>query len=415
MSSHKQAAKMGSRIKLIFAKYIFASLAIWPALVINVDWTGGAGVGWTMAAIFGIVFASVMIEVSRHQPWHVGAVLMLAGLFGCYCNMLVAMKSANHASEDEIHLRRLANFAANTASSQSSQWVAARDAALLVVQGDGKPAEGWTPVESLEAARTTLINGPTSRWNHTDGCKVGVVQAGVSKTFCEAVGKLDARIAAAKTRDLQQAKIDAAAKTGTSTVKQVEDPFADGFPKFAAGFGVTVKPENATAHLNGTRAMWLELMAGLGFMALLAMWELAEAGITSVKARLEPRERVPASSPAEARQGPEAPPVSKPAVDPKIAARERREAAAAHAQLLHDAYVVDRLEGTNGVAICSKEAWKLWDTYCRQRGEDPGGDRRAFKARMEASGFTYDLGSNRPRFLNVRAKPKKADLRVVGG
>ena len=274
------------------AKHILAASPMVPALLVNVDWFGVTPLGWKLAAIFGIVVASLFIEASRHaRPWHTALLLLCAGLFGCYCNMLLAMKNASHASEDDLHLRKTHNLAVSTASSQSSQWSVERLAAIKVARGDGPPEDGLAPVGAIEAGRRALIDGPASRWTKSQQCTD--ISADASKRFCAEVAKFDGRIAGAEERD--RLTVLLTPKDGKApTAEKSEDPFAEDFPKFAAAFGVTVAKELATPHLNGVRAIWLELMAGLGYMAILLLWDLTAAA-------MRPRTRAVASTTASCR------------------------------------------------------------------------------------------------------------------
>jgi hypothetical protein len=53
----------------------------------------------------------------------------------------------------------------------------------------------------------------------------------------------------------------------------------------------------------------------------------------------------------------------------------------------------------------------MWKARCAARREDAV-DRRSF-SRWLGKNFTHDPNNGRPRFLNVRAKPKAAQLTLV--
>ena len=389
---HKQPAKIKTGRAKILAGYILAAMPMVPALIVNPDWMGHTALGWKLAAVGGIVVAAIFVEAGRHvRPWYYGLMLLLFGLFGTYCNSLVAMKNASHASEGDAHARKTHNLAAKTTSSQSSQ-SSERRSALVALAGE-------IPSATCEAQIQAAIAKDIVRWNLTEGCKD--ISAKASGTFCAGVATLRGKKTAAEKRE----EIDKAATSAPKVeVEMSEDPFADTFPAFARGFGVTVPKEAATPHLNGVRSIWLELGAGFGPMAVLVLWGLATKPQTQ---RIEP---------APPRQPEPAPAVVEPpevVLTPAERRHQARVEAEAKMQRLHDMFVADNLEDCNGVFMLSAEPWEMWKKFCAARGEQPG-SQKTFSQRLAAN-FTHDPNGGRPRFLNVRAKRRSPKLAVVGG
>jgi hypothetical protein len=406
---------MNRRLWSASSRYVLAALPMLPALAINVDWSGKTSAAWVLAAVAGIILAPVIIEASRHaRSWYVGIFLMFVGVFGMYVNGLVAMKTASITSEDEKTRRKNENIRAEQASSQSSQ-TSQRRSELVKLAGEEPP-------EVYEQQLNQAIAANPGRWRSTVECNPLKTTLPESVTFCAGISAVKLKLQAAK--DIKA--IDNGPQvTGQATTS--EDPFADNFPAFAAGFGVHVDKANATPHLNGSRSIWLELMDGVGPMAILLLWDVATGAaralapgrkpprpapnpyprsmLAELRERLAGRPMPPPAPPAEM-SAPPPPPVDKRALRAKQAAER-----AADLQRRHDIFVADELETFNGVSMASGEPWRMWKARCAARREDAG-DRRSFSLRL-GKNFSHDPNSGRPRFLNVRAKPKAAQLTLV--
>jgi hypothetical protein len=363
-----------------------------PALLVNVDWTFRMGGGWTAAAVLGIVLAPCFIEGFRHAPgWENRLLLLACGLFGMYVNALVAMNNASHASEDEKTARKQHNLAAETASSQSSQ-SSQRRAALVELAGE-------TPSATYEAQIQAAINKDIAKWTATVQCSD--VTARKSGTYCAEINLLKGKKKAAKAREwIDDHPVTQEAKTS-------EDPFADNFPQFAAGFGITVRRENATAHLNGVRSMWLEILDGVGPMAILLMRDIILGRVRQT--RLEPRPVPQRPEPVE--QKVEF--VVEPPVDCREVMRKAKADRDEDLRRRRAIFIAEELEAFPGVSMPTSDPWRMWQRRCAKHGEEKG-DQRSFTQQMREH-FDHDPDpvGHRPRFLNVRAKPKAAQLALV--
>jgi hypothetical protein len=288
--------------------------------------------------------------------------LLACGLFGCYVNMLVAMKNASIASEDDLNARQTRILAANQASSRSSQ-SSQRRTALIAIAGEA-------PSVTYEAQIQEAINRDIRKWDSTSHC--ADVTAKASGTYCAEIASLQGKKSAAKERE----KIDAEPAPVLESPPS-EDPFADRFPAFAAGFGILIKRENATAHLNGVRSIWLEIMAAVGPTVILLIWDIMTAGI-SMLPKLEPKQ-TKAEILCRREQSPESASQSAAVINPKD---ERAKAErAADLQRRHEAFVADELEIFNGVSMRTSEPWQMWTRRCAIRSEDAG-DQRSFSMRL---------------------------------
>jgi predicted secreted protein len=392
MRAAYQVARIKRRGFAILAKIILACAPMVPAIIINVDWSGRTPVGWMLASVAGIVLAACFIEGFRIAPkLEMRLFLLVCGLFGCYVNMLVAMKNASTASEDDRNARQTRILAANQASSQSSQ-SSQRRSALVVIAGE-------TPSVTYAAQIQEAINRDIRKWESTAHCTD--VTAKASGTYCAEIASLEGKKSAAEERE----KIDAA-PTPIVEAPPSEDPFADRFPEFAAGFGIAIKRENATAHLNGVRSMWLEIMAAVGPMVILLICDIIGAGI-SLLPKLEPRQPKAKAETPILIQTPAIPIIVNPKDERAKGAAER----AADLQRRHEAFVADEMEVYSGVSMRSAEPWQMWKRRCTMRGEDAG-DQRSFSQRL-AKNFQHDHNHGRPRFLNVRAKQRAPAVRLV--
>lgn len=361
------------------AKFILAPLPLIPAIVINIDWSGKTPLGWVLAAIAGIIIAAVFFEASRKVEWHTVMPLVAAAFVGMYVNMSVAMKAASVASEDDRNAREIRILAANKASSQSSP-SSQRRVALVAIAGE-------TPSATYGSQIQEAINRDIRKWESTTHCTD--VTAKALGTYCAEIDALKGRKSAAEERE----KIDAEAASIVEAPPS-EDPFADDSSAFASGFGIEVNKEKVTPHLNGMRAIWLEVIAALGPMAILALLDKAESQTQLPNPDQEPKpiETIPAE----------------PALDP-AALRKLEEKA--ELQRHHDIFVADNLEMHSGSIMKTGDAWKLWKAFCAARGIQAGAQ-RLFTQRLRKN-FPYHSNNNRPRFLNVRAKQKMPAIRLA--
>lgn len=361
---------------LACAKLTLASLPLVPAIAVNVDWSGKVSFAWSLASVGGIVMAAVFFEAARHVRWRWAIALMCTAVFLMYSNMLVAIKTASVASEGDRNARETRILAANSVSSQSSQ-SSQRRTALVAIAGE-------TPSATYEAQIQEAISRGGKKWEWTTHCTADVTTKAL-ETYCAEIASLEGKKSAA----LEREKLDAQ-PAPIAVVPPSEDPFADSLAELAAAFGIQVNKEALTAHLNGVRALALEITAALGPMAVLCLFEREQLR----KPNQEPK---PIEPTAPEPEGDTAPPQIK---------RDEQER-----QRLHDIFVADSLETHNGTNMRTSEPWKLWNAFCAARSVDPG-DQRSFTRRLRKN-FAYDPNNNRPRFLNVRAKPKTPALRLA--
>lgn len=61
--------------------------------------------------------------------------------------------------------------------------------------------------------------------------------------------------------------------------------------------------------------------------------------------------------------------------------------------------------------IAAGDLWRLWQQDCAQLGITPG-TQQAFGRQMK-KWFAHEKNNGRPRYLNLRAKPEQATLRLA--
>jgi hypothetical protein len=373
-TKHRRFATLAAPILAILAW----CLPMAPAIIINVDWSGRTPIGWSLAAIVGIILAAVFVEASRHvRQWYIRLLLIGLTILGMHVNMLVAMKTASVASDDDRNARETRILAASRASSQSSQSSHRRDALVAIA--------GETPSATYEAQIQEATNRDIRKWESTAHCTD--VTAKASGTYCAEIASLQGKKKAAEDRE----KLDAERPLAPiAEAAPSEDLFADNIATFAGVFGLAIRKEMVTPYLNVVRALWLEVMAAFGPMAILALLFKTEPQLPKAQTP-EPAEPMPAE----------------PTLDEDVQKLERKE----ERQRLHDIFVADSLETHSGAFMMTAEPWKLWQAFCTARDAAPG-DRRSFTQRL-GKNFPHDPNNGRPRFLNVRAKQNAPTVRLA--
>jgi hypothetical protein len=380
--------------------YMVAPLALVPAALVNVDWSGNSGWGWSTAALGGILFAAIFAEASRHAGrWIVALALILGSLFLVIVNTVTAFDNASHRSDHRSDHRKAAMVAAKNASSQRSQWSQGRNSAVAIA--------GETPAATLETEVAATIAKDAKRWTSTGECNPLQITAEASKTFCAAVAEARGKLAAAHRRDELDAKIAAADAAAPDEVPTAPDAFAEAIAAVLVLAGAELDDNGRRALLTVRdllRSIALELVAAFGPMAWLVIVDGLSAAARKLPAAPSLREK--------------APPANKPAQGPQSTAEQHSggmptpEPTVAHDDPFHK-FVAAALEDAPGTFLPADAPWQSWLRWCADHGIDAG-NQRAFGQKM-GTRWARDRNNNRPRYLNVRLKSVTPSLRVVGG
>lgn len=392
--------------------YMVAPLALAPAMLVNVDWTGASGWGWAAGNAGSIIFSAIFFVAARYSlDWITRFTLVAGGAFLIVVNTVVAFDNASHRSDDRSDHRRSAIIAAQKASSQRSQWSQGRNSAALIVADGGAIEAGEVPVATLQAERASAIASDARRWAATGECDASKITAGASMTFCAGIAKLDARIAAAKRRDELDAKIAALdAKREGQEIPAAADAFSEAIVSVLAIFNVNVSEEGRRSLVtlkDLLRSVALEVIAAMGPTA----WLLAVDGIAAAFAAVAPL--VPAMPRIDKpRLGPmvSTPPAPEKAVEP-VKPEPPAEPQPVPLDDPFHKFVAECLEDFNGCRMPADEPWQIWQNWCKANGA-PVGSQRKFGSKMKTR-FAWESNNNRPRYLNLRAKQAAPALRVV--
>jgi hypothetical protein len=309
-------------------------------------------------------------------------------------NLQNALGNASHLSDHNSDGRKAEQDAAKLRKSQRLQW-SQRRKEQAEIAGERTPASLRAEIEqrkSIDAAR----------WRSTGECDPLKITAGASREFCAAIASLQAKYGAALERDkldAEIAKLDAASLAAGAPPASL-DPFADTVAQAVALFGGSVSDAGKlviTASKDWIKAIVIELMATFGPSAVLALCRPSAR-----------REDLPAETPrptsAQAKgtgnkgvaadaAAPPPPPSPLPLADP-----------------LHG-FIALKLERCEGAILPAGAMWTLWRGYCSDAGLAEG-TQRAFGLKMK-QWFAWERNSNRPRYLNVRAKGEAAGLRLA--
>lgn len=376
--------------------YTVAACAMIPAIVVNVDASGSAGAGWTAYAAGSIILAAGAIEAARlvGRFW-AGLALWLFAAFAIIQNVNNAMENAAHKSDHRSDHRRGAIIAAENASSQRSQWS----------QGRKEQAEiaGEAAVASIEADIQRTIAKDAKRWTATSECDPLKTTAKDSMAFCSEIAELKRKLGAAKKRDELDARIVAldASQVAAGRAPTSADPYVDNVAAILEAFGVKLTKDGRDrigATRNLMKSLGLELMATFGPTIILIIFEKAGTPRREIEI---PSEKPKATAPAPHNE-------TQKEAAPSVAAQEPQALAAEDP--IH-AFVAARIDRHEGATMPAGEPWRLWLEYCTEKGI-PAGSQKAFGGKLKQL-IAWEQNNNRPRYLNIRAKPAAPALRVV--
>ena len=353
-----------------------------PALLINLDWSDGASIAWNVAAA-GSIFACAMFVEAALRAGRSARALFFVAAAGVLmlANLQTAFDNAAHRSSDRSDLRANQFQAAERASSQRSQWSRERDEAVKIA--------GLAPAAVLRADIERAIAADAPRWRSTRLCQPIETTAPASISFCAQLAILRGKLAAAEQRDridARLAELDRATAT-QEAIPTATDPFAEGAARLLSALGLKIADDakfTLTAWRDLVRSLALELIAALGPSAWLSVTSGNRLNAASVVK----------SMPGDAER-------------PSLVRRLPAEINDATASPFEQ-FRVSQLEAIEGETLRAGAAWMLWQAWCSKQGLDPGSQKK-FGSSMKRK-FAHDRNSNRPRYLNVRARVSVAKV-----
>lgn len=352
---------------------------IWlvPALLFNVDWTGGSGLAHNVAAVGMILGAALIIEVAmRHSDWVRSPVLIAIALVLIYSNTKQAVRTLSVASEATSEGREARMVAGSQLASQRSR-LEERRAAQAKVAGEAA-------VATLETAVETLKVSEPQRWRQTKGCDPAAVTS--SAEFCQRVAEARTRVTAAIEReriDGELAKLPSATAAAGEVVPKVADAYIANVIALAGELGLKLTERLVAAEEAMSRALGLELLAAFGPACWLIVMNAAAgapAGVSRLRA---------------------------------MAKRPNRDDAPAETAKADwfDRWFADNLELHDGATVFSKElrATPGWPA------DQPGINENMIWARMKKTpGVKHDPNKGRPRYFGIRVRTRPTLATVDG-
>jgi hypothetical protein len=408
MAANTKGKKRGSATKgqngfATILVLIVASLPLYPAIRINLDAAQGQGATWATVAVGFVIFGAICIENClqslRDRQFMSASLWGVLGAAFLALNVMNALANAAGHSDHSRDEKRFQIEAAAALSSRKSHYVHGRDEQAKVA-GEATP-------ESIEAQLRAAIAADANRWRASEKCNPDLIGRPLTRIFCEDIHKLEAKKAAAIKRDELDTKItklDDEGGTGKGEAPSSIDPFADAMADAMGMLGYKVD-ENGKLLISRIRdwgkALGVELLAGFGPTGLLLL--LLRAGSRHTKTECQPKLQLRLR-----RQEP----------DERLhicPAAQRSEPPVAHLPVaMNDpahSFITRRLERCEGVMIPAGDLWRLWQQDCEQLGIRPG-TQQAFGRNMK-KWFAHEKNNGRPRYLNLRAKPEQATLRLA--
>lgn len=366
------------------ATYAVATLPILPALLINIELAQGKSGAWMTVAIGMVVLAAVSAEGARLAGGWLRFMCALLAAVLTFCNVLNAATSATSHTDQKSDLRRAMIAAAGDREKAVARQSQRREAQVRIA-GEVAPA-------TIEAEIATLTAANSGRWNATDQCSSTKITAEQSRGFCADVGRLTAKLAAARERDKIDAelsrigvKADAAEPTPTAP-----DSYSANVSALLVAFGMTMTADRQkaiTASRDWFIALGVELMASLGPMILVLV--IAKAG---QHVEVVPQGRTEKAALALVAQQMAEKPLPNPIDDPVYA------------------FIATAFERRRGSYMRADEPWQMWIQHCIETGMEMG-TQRAFGMAMGAC-YQRERNHNRPRYVNVAARGR-SPVRLV--
>lgn len=393
---------MITSVCLLSVKVAAWALPMLPAVRINVDATAGQGPAWLTFSIGSIAFSAICIEITISSAE--GRHFLRAMLYGTLGVLFLALNISDAIGNAAAH----SEGSREDRSSQIERkqrlektlatWSQARKAQFDLA-GDATPKSIESEIQAAKAA-------DAKRWNASGGCDVARITAGPTRTFCEGVAKLEAKLAAARKRDELDAKIaNLDRDSGGAAAPTSLDPFADNIARAIDVLGYAVDAEGkvliATAR-DWAKAAGVELLAAFGPAALLLMLVGASRKHEVSASAAEKPERVRRPTSANSVENEAYKPA--PAVIVALPGDADEDS-----EML--GFITRKLERCEGAEMKATPLFNLWREDCSETGAACG-TQKAFSARIKRY-FEHDPNKGRPVYRNVRRRTAQAAIRMV--
>jgi hypothetical protein len=325
----------------------------------------------------------------------------LAGCLLIIVNTVVAFDNASHRSDHRSDHRRAQIQAVSDHQARRSQMVAQRSQ-LVLIAGETPSATYNAELEAEHAKGARILTA-------TADCTELATKT--QREFCAGLAKIRGQMAAAEKReqiDGQMADLPAANEAPAAA-----DPYTEAIVSVLAMFRVALPAgsERALVTLKDVlRSLALEVIAAIGPAAwVLVVDGLAKAFSRGQTARARPRgdfrPTAIAGGVGSAR------PSAAPATMSTSTGDGLEMVTLPQSDTIHK-YVAEKLEYHQGATMPAGEAWRLWQGWCSDNGQDQG-TQKAFGSKLKLL-IPSNKTNNRPIYLNIRARVGKPVLRVVG-
>ena len=367
-----------------------ALAAVWlvPAVLINLDMAKDKGLPLTAGAVAAVVACAIAVHrigALRDVTLKALAGVLIVAALSFNLNNAIRNTAAHRGDSRDVKTHQ--QTIASTVTSQIASLKDRRKAQAAIV--------GEAPPATIEAELAARKSKDATRWRSTEGCKEELTTARDTKTFCEQVHGIEGRLAAARERDKLQARIDELEAKDTKAPSSL-DPGTD---TIAMLFGAESEVSKTwiAASSDWLTGIVMELMAAVMPALILHMFAGA-----SKEAVPEPvRKRAKATKAKAQEMEPE----------PAEAAPEPVTNADADNNLMIDRFYAARLEPAQDETIQPRPLLIAWHEFCRENGIDPGKD-KGFSQRIQRL-VRYERNNGRPRYVGIRLKPARPQLRVV--
>jgi hypothetical protein len=380
---------------------ILALAPMYPSIKINLDATASRGPAWAVFGISLVLLAAASIHealecsgVAKKLLCCVLAICFLAGSCG---NAIMNISNRSEDSRDDRSSQIEQNQRRSAILAQSSQ--AREDQAK--VAGEATP-------ESITAEIQAAKAKDANRSNATGGCDLPKITAGPSRAFCEGIGQLERKLAAAKKRDELDERIRQIDASAPSKTVQSVDPFADSIADAIETLGYAKVDAAGMKRIakiwEWTQAILLEMIGSFGpviaFSILMRMFEFLSGkhGHRAPQSASEKPVKTKPATPLREMESPsQKPSVAFPDADAEI-----------------DAFIASSIDFAVGETIKATPLFAAWCAWCQDRSLDAG-SQKGFSCRIKKR-ITHRPGNGRPFYEGVRFKAKDAPrLMVVSG
>lgn len=372
---------------------------VFPALYYNLDYRDGVLTGHNIVQTMMILGAALLIEASRHcERWAQSVAMVVMALVITFANSQVAFETISTTYEGRYEGRKHIVDQASQRASQGVAWSQSLAAAKTTV--------GDVPLGKLKSDLQLYLSSNARRWQATLQCNPDEIQT--SKAFCAEVARLQGLVETGTKRDELQAKLESLSEESAKTAVPVAlDAYAEGVANFLGAFGAVFSEDQKRALSsvkNVLRTVGYEGLATFGPMAHLILVDLLFAAgaavasaATTLSENMRKKSRNVDISPGHAQ--------------PATTSTEPKPATLAADDPFH-LWRGDCIEDASGEAVRSKDIIDSWKDWCARRSADPGTD-MAFWNKLKNAGFVRNPGGGRPRWVNIKLKPKRPNLHVV--